>query len=45
MTAWHEYPRGRGVTVRRATPEDTDECHRIMWHAITDLVRRHGIPM
>jgi hypothetical protein len=34
-----------GVTIRRAKPEDTDECHRIMWHAITDLAIRHGMPM
>jgi GNAT superfamily N-acetyltransferase len=34
-----------GVTIRRATPEDTHECHPIMWHAITDLAIRHGMPM
>ena len=34
-----------GVVLRRATPEDTQACHRVMWHAITDLARRHGAPM
>jgi GNAT superfamily N-acetyltransferase len=34
-----------GVTLRRAAPDDTDACHRVMWHAITDLARRHGMPM
>jgi GNAT superfamily N-acetyltransferase len=34
-----------GVTLRRATPEDTEACHRVMWHAVTDLARRHGMPM
>lgn len=33
------------VTLRQATPDDTDGCHRIMWHAITDLATRHGTPM
>jgi GNAT superfamily N-acetyltransferase len=34
-----------GITLRRAIPDDTDACHRVMWHAITDLARRHGMPM
>jgi GNAT superfamily N-acetyltransferase len=34
-----------GLALRRATPDDTDACHRVMWHAITDLARRHGMPM
>jgi GNAT superfamily N-acetyltransferase len=34
-----------GVTLRRATPDDTAACHRVMWHAITDLARRRGMPM
>jgi GNAT superfamily N-acetyltransferase len=33
------------IVLRRATPTDTDACHRVMWHAITDLARRHGAPM
>jgi GNAT superfamily N-acetyltransferase len=34
-----------GITLRRAVGDDTDACHRVMWHAITDLARRHGIPL
>src|SRR5918999_795832 len=34
-----------GATIRQATPDDTLDCHRIMWHAITDLASRHGMPM
>jgi GNAT superfamily N-acetyltransferase len=34
-----------GVTIRRARPEDSDECHRIMWHSVTDLAIRRGMPM
>ena len=34
-----------GAKIRQATPDDTLDCHRIMWHAITDLASRHGMPM
>jgi hypothetical protein len=45
MTAGHASTLGRrGITIRPATPEDTDGCHRVMWHAITDLGMRQGMP-
>jgi GNAT superfamily N-acetyltransferase len=34
-----------GVAIRPAIPEDTDQCHQVMWHAITDLAVRHGVPL
>ena len=34
-----------GVTIRPGRAEDTEACHGIMWRAITDLARRHGIAL
>src|SRR6266508_1061979 len=31
--------------IRRGTPDDTDQCHRLLWHAITDLAVRQGTPL
>jgi len=36
---------GLGVNIRRGRPSDSEMCHQIMWHAVTDLGTRHGIPL
>ena len=35
----------RGIALRRGTADDALACHWVMWHAVTDLARRHGMPM
>jgi GNAT superfamily N-acetyltransferase len=34
-----------GIILRRGSVADTTACHSIMWHAITDLAQRRGMPM
>ncbi|MFY9531352.1 MAG: GNAT family N-acetyltransferase [Candidatus Acidiferrales bacterium] len=32
-------------SIRRATPNDAEGCHEVMWMAVTDLGRRRGTPL
>lgn len=32
-------------SVRRGRPADSEACHRVLWHAVTDLASRHGAPL
>ncbi len=34
-----------GINIRPGTADDTDQCHRLLWHAITDLAVRQGTPL
>jgi GNAT superfamily N-acetyltransferase len=34
-----------GVHIRPGTPNDTEQCHRLLWRAITDLATRQGTPL
>ena len=29
--------------IRRATPEDAEACHRVLWESVTDLARRNAV--
>lgn len=31
------------ATIRRATPEDAEACHEILWESVTDLARRNAV--
>ena len=31
------------ATIRRATPEDAEACHRVLWESVTDLARRNAV--
>ncbi|HEX6539157.1 MAG TPA: GNAT family N-acetyltransferase [Candidatus Dormibacteraeota bacterium] len=32
-------------TIRRATPDDAEACHAVMWASVTDLARRHAVTL
>jgi predicted acetyltransferase len=34
-----------GIPIRRATPEDAEACHEVMWTSVTDLGTRRGTPL
>lgn len=31
------------ATIRRATPEDAEACHLVLWESVTDLARRNAV--
>jgi GNAT superfamily N-acetyltransferase len=31
--------------IRRATPDDAEACHEVMWASVTDFGERHGTPL
>lgn len=31
------------AVIRRATPEDAEACHRVLWESVTDLARRNAV--
>jgi GNAT superfamily N-acetyltransferase len=31
--------------IRRATPDDAEACHEVMWSSVTDFGERHGTPL
>jgi GNAT superfamily N-acetyltransferase len=35
----------REPAIRRATLEDTEACHEVMWASVTDFGARHGTPL
>jgi GNAT superfamily N-acetyltransferase len=35
----------REPTIRRATPDDVEACHEIMWTSVTDFGARNGTPL
>jgi GNAT superfamily N-acetyltransferase len=35
----------RGPSIRRATPDDAESCHEVMWASVTDFGARHGTPL
>ena len=34
-----------GIVIRRGTPADSRACHRLLYEAVTDFEREHGIPL
>ena len=34
-----------GVTIRRATPDDAEACHGVLWSSATDFGKRNGSPL
>src|SRR5919204_2764470 len=35
----------RQPRIRRATPDDIEACHDVMWTSVTDFGRRNGTPL